>query len=262
MRFYSAIVGILCIMAFSIEMGVAQQHTMLSRAALDSLVNPALSAQNHGAVVAENMEIDLGEINGNERYSATYRLRNTTEHPIAITTLRSSCSCLRVESSPQSIPAGETIDINVTFTPAGRSGEFDLATLVYTTLDDSYPTLRLRLVGDIAAEESFAHLPYNMGGLRLSRREVTFEGTKPGTTRHEYIVVGNATTKQLRISSRATVEGLSLSTSPEVLEPGEEGEIRISYSPTHPYNDTRTVLIVEGITASATERMIDVTIRK
>lgn len=252
------ITTILLLSLLSVTALMAQQRVMLSRSALDSLVYPTLSATARGKVVGTPAKCDLGTIGDTKRIEVEFYLQNTTQKGVAISNIRPTCSCVEIKSSVESIEAGESGKIVCEFNPSGRNGEFSIDLFVYTDLDIDRPTERLTLVGEIRADDKWSHLRYTAGDLRLSRREVRF-----ATNTEERIVCANAGDKPLRLSAHPTIEGLALRTEPEVIAPNEKGEIIISYRPkSRSAIGLRTMLIIEGIECSPTERMITVTIEK
>ncbi len=235
------------------------QHLQsVDRQRLDAEVNPSLSAKAEGALRAEHSTINIGTIEDVASVTQSFRLTNTTTTTIAITEIRSTCSCLRVETKPRSIASGESINIVTRFNPEGRSGDFSLNIFVYTTLDTTLPTERLTLMGEVQCGDDMSHLPIRMGELRLSRNSVMFDNS----TRTERIAVANVGDRDITLSARSTVEGLMLHSEPEVLKPGNEGDIVISYSPSMMTHDIETMLIIEGCSAKASERMIKITIKR
>ena len=103
-----------------------------------------------------------------------------------------------------------------------------------------------------------------MGGLRLSRNEVVLDGLMAGATRSERIVVANAGENPVTPRANTTIDGLEFIVTPSTLNPGQEGEIVISYTPRRlPDDDIETVVILEGdITTRPTERMIRIKIQR
>lgn len=236
----------------------AQQRVMLSRSALDSLVYPTLSAEARGKVVAVTAKHDLGIVDDCEPVVAEFSLRNTTTSTIAIGNLRPTCSCVVARCDTESLEAGESGRVVCSFNPAGRSGEFSIDIFVYTDLDAERPTERLTLVGEVRTSDQWRHLRYTAGELRLSRREVRFADNS-----EERIACANAGDKPLRLSAQSTVDGLRLRTEPETIAPNSAGEIIITYRPAQrSAMTTRTMLIIEGVEAKPSERMITVTIEK
>jgi hypothetical protein len=254
---------ICCIVATLAVMQVAAQHIpMLSRAALDSLVHPEVSAEARKWLTAERSTIDLGKIDGEERLRARFRIKNNHSETIAITALRSTGSCLKISEGAESIAPQSCEEVVVEFNPAGRNGSFNVDVLLYSSLDERLPSLRLTLRGEIESNNEWSHLGIAMGALRLSRRELTLDNIAPLTTRSERIVCANTQEQPLRIWSRSTIEGLTLHCEPEVLPPFSEGEIVVSYTGEKLANDElRTMLIIEGVECSPMERMIDIRLK-
>jgi hypothetical protein len=242
--------------------GTAQSRTLLSRSALDSLVKPQLSAKGE-AIDVEPRRSELGIVDANSLVEVQFMLHNTSSADITITDIRSTCGCLRIKSKPTLLAAGNSIAIEAEFNPAGRNGRFAHDILLYTSLDQSHPTSRLTVVGEVKNSDRWAHLPERMGSLCLSRKAVTIDAITEGKRRTEHIVCANSGTKELRISARSTVEGLSLRCEPEVIAAGCEAEITISFLSEKPLSkELRTMLIVDGIDCSPADRMISITLKK
>lgn len=234
-----------------------------TRSEIDKAVNPTLSAVAKRGVCAQKSTIDIGEVEREELQEVNFKLRNTTAATVAITQLRSTCSCLKVATLPRALKPNEELEVVATFNPAGRSGKIKLDIFVYTSLDAQSPTERLTVTGVMNIGDKYSHLPYGMGELRLSRRSVTIDNCKVGATRTERIAVANAGTRELTISAQSTVEGLSLRLEPTTLMPGEEGDIMISYTTKQAVTqDIQTMLIVDGCSGRPTDRAIKVTITK
>ena len=239
-------------------------HAQLpSRAEIDQAVNPSLSTMAKRAVRAEKSVIYLGKIGQEEQRQVSFILKNSSAATVAITELRSTCSCLKVATKPKTLRPNEELEVVAKFNPAGRSGKVKLDIFVYTSLDAKSPTERLTVTGTMAQSDKFSHLPYSAGELKLSRNTVTIDNTKVGATRTERIAVANTGIKELRITTQSTVEGLSLRLEPTTLKPGEEGDIVISYTPKRAVQqDIQTILILEGCAGRPTDRAIKITIKR
>lgn len=254
------IVTVLLLVAATV--GVSGQ-TLISRSALDSLVRPMLSTKAKDALRVDSKERNIGEIGDSAKVSVNYTLRNNHNEPITITSMRASCSCLKVCSKPATFAPGESYVLRVEFNPAGRSGTFSYDINIYTSLDASHPTERLTFKGEIKGSDKFSHLPYVMGSLRLSRKSVILEQVSTNVTRREHIAIANGGGKSVRPTARTTVAGLKLRCEPEELAPGTEGDIVIEYRPTkEPTTDIETMVIMEGVEASPTERVIRITLKR
>ena len=243
----------------AVEAG-AQERKILSRAELDALVNPTLSEVAVGAIVAEPATRNMGEVADSDKVNGYFTLRNTTTEAIEITEIRSSCSCLKVVTPITRIEAGESVTLRAEFNPSGRNGGFSIPILLYTPLDSKHPTVRLTVEGSVIATDEWSHLPERIGTLRLSRKSVTFDRD----TRTERIAVVNVGERPISLSAQPTIEGITLRTEPELLQPNAEGDIVITYSlTTEPMRDIETAIIVEGCgTARPSERMIKIIIKK
>ena len=250
------------ILLCTIALGISTMlHAQLpSRAEIDKVVNPSLSTVAKRAVRAERSVVEIGTIKQDEQREVSFTLKNTSASTVAITELRSTCSCLRVATKPKALRAGEEIEVVAMFNPAGRNGGFSIPILLYTTLDPKHPTLRLTVEGNVVATDEWSHLAESMGTLRLSRKSVTFDRN----TRTERIAVVNVGENPVTLSAKPTAEGITLRTEPELLQPNAEGDIVITYSPTtEPMRDIETAIIVEGCgTARPSERMIKIIIKK
>ena len=249
--------GVITMMLMCMPLMVtAQRDVMLTRAQLDSLVNPTISTQAPDVLEVDAQHKNLGKIGAEDMINVSYTLRNTASYPVTITELRSSCSCLKVTSKPTTIEPNGTIRIEAQFNPTGRSGEFRQNIHLYTDLDSSYPTKRLSIEGIVENNDAWSYLPEYMGLLRLSRKEVIINSQGS-----ERIAIANSGSKPLRLSAHSTLPGLQLRTEPEVLDPGTEGDMVISYIG-ELATTLSTMLVVEGVDAVAPQRVIKVTIKR
>lgn len=243
------------------EVTHAQVRTLPTRNEIDAMIHPTLSTTAERGIRGES--ITIGEIDGAQSIAVHFTLHNTTNRCVAISEFSTLCNCLRVTTAPRSLQAGESMSIEAQFDPMGRVGVFEHPIYVYTSLDEHNPTECLMLYGEVTTADSFAHLRYRMGELRLSRTTVTLDGVKVGATRSERIMVANSGNSDMVLRAKPSIEGLMFSTTPTTLRPGEEGEITISYTPDElPTYNIETVIVVEGCEARPTERMIKITIKR
>ena len=263
MRATRVIVWCLALLVLGIETLNAQLTRLPSRQELDSLANPTISTIAKRGVAAEMPTIHLDNIDGTKLIKRQFTLRNTTSSPVAITQFRSMCSCLKVLTRPTTLRPNESLNVEVEFDPAGRTSKFSILVLVYTSLDEKYPTERLTLSGTVHSTNRFPHLAQRAGELYMSRKTVSLTHVKASVTRTERISVANGGKTAITLCAKPLVEGLVFSVTPATLKPGEEGEIVISYTPKEPLNgDFNTLLIIEGCGGKPSERTIKVTIKQ
>lgn len=234
----------------------AQSRGFLSREELDSLVNPDNSAKAAGVLALSHSTVELGDIDDSEVVYFNFELRNTTSKPITITELRSSCGCIRVLTKPQTIEPNAVLRVGANFDPTGRSTQFRYRVNIYTNLDSELPTEHVMVEGRVVCDDEWLHLPQRAGALRLSRKEVTINSRG-----EERIAVANSGEKAISITTKPTIEGISLRCEPEVLKPNQEGNIYIGYRGDI-NSDLTTILILEGVEASPIDRVIKVIIKR
>ena len=247
------VVALLAVMPMSLS---AQSRSLLSREALDSLVNPHSSPKASGVLTLSQSRIALGDIEDDEAVYFNFELRNTSEHSVTITEFRPSCGCIKVETKPQSIAPNATLRVCALFNPAGRNSEFSYRINIYTDLDSELPAERVMVEGCVKSLDRWLHLPQRAGVLRLSRKDVELSSRG-----RERIAVANSGDKAITITAKPMEEGLTLRCEPEVLQPNAEGNIYICYSG-EIVSEIATILILEGVEASAAERMIKVKLKK
>jgi hypothetical protein len=234
----------------------AQSRGFLSREALDSLVNPDNSAKAAGMLLVSPTTVKLGEISEDEPLYFNFEVKNASTRIVTITEFRPSCGCITVHTKPQSIAPNATLRVSVSFNPAGRSSAFSYRVNIYTDLDSELPTERVMVEGSVVSDDMWQHLPKRVGDLRLSRNEVELSSRG-----EERIAVANSGDKAIAITAKSTIEGLSLRCEPKVLAPGSEGNIFIGYRGDIA-SDLTTILILEGVEASPTQRTIKVKLKR
>lgn len=234
----------------------AQERPLLSRAALDSLMNSPLSAHSGGVIKASTRHIELGEIDNSKPLEYRLMLHNTSSSEVRITRLHANCSCLSIEPRTLTLKGHASEEVCLKLNTAGRSQHFSYQLLIYTAEDDRLPAERVTIEGRIRSSDRWSHLPHHAGGLRMSRREVVLTPTTPT----ERIAMGNSTAHSLTITATTTLRGLTFGCEPESLEAGMEGDIVIGYHGEWPREPLTTIVIINGIEGRASERMIKVRI--
>lgn len=176
-------------------------------------------------------EWDFGSIRESEGpVSHTFVGRNTSDHPIVILRVVSSCGCTVPEYSQKPILPGETARIKVTFDPANRPGIFSKNLAVFDSQRQKIAELRLR--GSVVGrEKSLEELyPIEAGALRLTQNLCTFGYLVHGRPAEATVGVANPTSRPMRLQLVPTRRsGLLRVEAPATLRPGERAEIRLRY---------------------------------
>lgn len=235
---------------------VSAQLRIIPQSRLDSVNNPQ---QVSGSKIVANggRGVDLGRID--EQAAEVKReieWRNRADKIVAITHIKSSCSCLKARFIPEGVKPGGCSRINITYYPKGHPGAINQRLFIYTNLSDDIPSAILDIGGYvIAGSDHRADYPYSLGYLLLRTCEIALPR---GTTGR--IACMNSGSKELRIREDGllTTKGIRVSSQPEVLKPGEEGDLVITTDPTLSTGDTE--LFIDGVSLPPRERKITIKI--
>ena len=184
---------------------------------------------------------------------------NTSNHPIEIEKIVSTCGCTTVEFDKKPIPAGGTFSFKVAFNPLNRPGRIDKQ--IFVLASDSPTEVVLNIIGYVNARERTIEelYPFDMGGgLRLKSNFHAFGYLEHGKVLTEHIGYVNTSNSALAIDlSYATESGLLDIAYPTRIEAGEKGDITLRYAVDEQsdiYGTKRDImqLMVNGVPASYT----------
>lgn len=249
----------LCVLLF-FACCVQAQTGKLSRAAIDSL--RALHAMREGSSVLHfsKSRIDMGAMfESDTARTVFFSFENRSGRSIVIEKVASSCGCATVKYDKEVIAVNGKGRIDVLFSPKGKAGTVDTNIFVYVS-GTSVPVARLLLMGNVIGVDEWEHLPHSMGVLKLKSRKVDFGKVLGIQKRTERIACANAGVRPLRLSALIKPEYVTLYTEPEVLQPGEEGDIIITVDAARlpsVVGEHRFSVIVEGVDGSPSARRID-----
>lgn len=234
------------------------QFRIIPRERLDSLAHPA-TAEGCEAMFFERTKIDAGTLGEDDTPSAyVFRWRNTGESPLVVTRVQTTCGCAAATYDKRPVLTDGTGEIKVTYRPKGHPGSFARKIYVFTQLSDAQPTAILELSGHVTPSVlPTADYPHGAGALLLRRQEVRIAGKHVQTERIECL---NAGEEPLRITveRRLLPEYIAFSCDPEVLEPGQAGDLVIRFDPTSaPEQLPRQLpLLLEGVGTPPGQRTI------
>ena len=254
-----------CMLWCAVAVGAQTPMRNLTRAQIDSIMNPTLHAEASNILAADKASHDLGKLNEMDGLvNHTFRLRNVSKKPLRISRVRTTCGCTAAAYDTTAIAVGEEAQITLTYNPKNRPGTIDVDAFVYVEGNDRQPMARLSLYGEVIDGDVWRHLPEAMGTLRLKRKEVHFAElpTQGKTTMR--ILCANSGTKPLRLSSKIQPPYASLHTVPEVIAPGEEADLIVTVDVDKlPKEELlRAPLIVEGVGGGLSERTLYIVIEK
>lgn len=235
----------------------------LTRAQIDSIMNPTLHAEAAKMLLADSLSYDLGKMaEADAPVSRTFSLRNVSDRPLRIGRVRTMCGCTAAAFDSTFIAPGEKVEITLTYNPKNRPGTIDVDAFVYVEGYDRQPMARLSLYGEVL-EDGWSHLPHVMGSLRLKRKEVRFSELPAHGTTTMRIICANSGTKPLKLTSRILPPYAALHTVPAVIAPGEETDLIITIDVDKlpkKEGEIRAPLIVEGVGGKPSERTLQIVI--
>ena len=254
--------------ALLLTVAVGAQTSMhnLTRAQIDSIMNPTLHADAATLLLAEETSYDLGKLfESDSPVTRIFRLRNVSGTPLRIQRVRTTCGCTVSTFDTMAVTPGNEAKVALTYNPKNRPGTIDVDAFVYLEGNERHPMARLSLYGEVIDSDVWSHLPQSMGTLRLKRKEVRFtELPSKGKTTMR-ILCANSGVKPLKLTSRILPPYASLHTEPAVIAPGEEADLVVTIDVTKlpvKEGEIRAPLIVEGVGGKPSERTLQIVIER
>lgn len=234
------------------------QIRIIPREKVEAVSNPRLSADSASLafetrhIVAEPMtEDDAPE-------TFIYRFENVGDKDVDIIRLVSTCSCASATCSVKSVAPGASAEISVKYYPKGHPGRFERKVFVYTQ-EGNDPSAVLRLSVDVASgSDRSVEWPFQMGGIRLRRNEVTFAQGKKAVETISFI---NLTGKSLTLECETMFLPECFCFSSDPVENGAEGTITITYDPAKPGVRDNVKLILKGLGLPPSKSSITIRIK-
>lgn len=242
-------------------LSVQAQVVIVPRQTLDAVNSPALSAQSTDLVFDETLLTPetLSEDGGIREFS--YGFENVGRDTITIGKIVTTCTCARAMCPDKVILPGQRSEIIVTYNPKGHPGRFERKIFVYADGDDA-PISALRLAVEVERGADKTGLyPIGMGNIRVRRNSVDFiKGTKAVET----CAFINVSDKTLILDCDAFLlpSCLTFRTEPQVVSPGEEGRLVISYDPSKGGEKQNMPVVIKGLGVPPTQAAISVNMKE
>lgn len=235
----------------------AQLQQRLSRARVDSLLNPTLHSSAGNILSFDKKSADIGTLYESDTVRVIrFTFRNVSDTAVTITKVTTHCGCTAAEFCKEPVAAGESSEIVIRFNPKGRYGTINTGAFVYTDKSERRPVAKLTLLGNVVDDDEWSHLPYAMGDLKLKRKQTVF---KNGRTVSR-IPCANIGVKPLKLSADLLPRYVSFATEPQVLQPGDEGDIVLTIDPAQLQRENadavRFTVIVNGLQGAPSARTI------
>lgn len=208
----------------------AQYRKAISRAVIDSLINPPLLPHAGRLIRCDKPIQDLGLIGNTDTIiNKSFVCKNISSKDIEITRLHTSCGCTKSTCSDSLIAPGESVTIYIAYNPRNRFGNIEEHIYVYSAFSSKEPIAKLSLKGKIDySGDKWRHLPYRMGDLRLKRSQVVLKTNGVNTPVVERIWCANSGNSAIIPTSKVRVSYLKVGCEPAYIEPGKEADIIVS----------------------------------
>lgn len=232
------------------------QIRLIPQERLDSVANPPIEPTHLQFPAAPIRMGEISEEGGLWHGEVVWR-NGEKGTPVVITGVQSSCGCLRAEYDREPVKAGDEGRLRLIYNPKGRPGSVEQRLFVYTSLSASKPSAVVRLQGYVTpAADKRGRYPKVCGELLLRQNEVQMAVGE----REVRIACLNGGDRALRITEDRllTPRGFRVTTEPEVLSPGVEGDLVIRLGESMP----RGVypILLDGLTLPPRMRTIRVQI--
>ena len=165
--------------------------------------------------------------------SHTFTGRNTTDRPLVILDVTTTCGCTVPSFSRKPVLPGAETQITATYDPADRPGSFDRELWVYSSDRKRIATLTIR--GSVIPRKKNVEELYPVdagGGLRLTSTTCVFTYVYPGIRAQSAVSCINTSDRAITVELRPDPgirSGLLQTESPKRLEAGMHGQINLSY---------------------------------
>lgn len=223
---------------------LAAQIRLVPQERLDSIRNPQTFPSE---LRFSEPLIEMGTIpEAGGLWTRQIEWQNAEQTPVVITSIRTTCGCLKAAFSPEPLKRGEWGSIEVKYNPKGHPGAVDQRLFVYTSLSDRFPSAIIRLVGHVQADsDRKGDYPYACGSLLLRQNELRYTG------QHEIrVACMNGGRGELRITHDPLLgpRGVKIETSPVVLGPAAQGDLIIRFEGEPEFRTDGTLqLLLEGL---------------
>lgn len=232
--------------ALSAAVSASAQIKIVSGDRLEAVSNPRLSADSASLhfdvrhIVAEPMNED------DSPQTYIYGFRNTGSKTLQIRRLMSTCSCAAATCSAREVSPGQSAEIRVTYDPEGHPGRFERKVFVYTQ-DGNDPAAVLRLTVQVSGGADISReWPVQMGHVALKRSEVTFSMSERSVETLRFLNSGDKAIA-LECETLFLPECLTFTVEPPLVEPGQEGNIKLRYDPALPGARETVKVILKGL---------------
>jgi hypothetical protein len=174
-------------------------------------------------VVFEKRTINFGTINSGDNVQVDFKFKNVGDTVLVLKNISTSCGCTAAKIEKKEYKPGEEGIIPITFNSRGKFGRVYERIIVATNTKENL--IRLHLEGKVIMKN------FAVAEVDFKDRNIDFETVNVNTTYSRKIKIKNSGKKFLRITKVSHSPEVIPSFSRIYLDPGEEGEISINFTP-------------------------------
>ena len=157
---------------------------------------------------------------------------NNSSRPIKIVNVQASCGCTTPNWSKEPVAPGKSGFVQASYNPAGRPGYFNKS-LTITTDFDANPII-LQIKGQVAVEGEVGDIQFQSANGNLKLKSSAFNlgkvFIKDELTVRDFQVL-NGGTKPITFSGKHVGPAyIKIDVQPKTLQPGQKGNIKVSYN--------------------------------
>ena len=236
------------------------QIRIISQEKRDSVANPS-TIKCDDMRFAEGRTIDFGKIK-EDGGKVTQKVvwRNAGSKPITITRITTSCGCVRCDYPREVVENGCQSEISMTYAPEGHPGVMRHRIFIYTDRSQQMPTAILDIKGDVqASADRRGDYPHAIGSLLLRSRKIQIDNNldKVQTIRVACMNGGKESLTP-KADTLLSSDNITLTSEPQTLRAGEEGDIIICYTPSKNKNRQPFRLFVENYNLPPRDREVKI----
>lgn len=188
---------------------------------LSSLLAMSASAQK---ITTQHEVVDCGQVLFRHPVVCEFQMKNEGNKPLLISDVKKSCGCTFVNYPKQSVAAGETFQVRMTY-DAKQMGSFVKQLLLYSNASEK--PFMLTMQGKVVDEVTnfSGNYDYALGELKADVQDVEFDDVNRGDRPVQRIHVFNPTEQTMEPVVMHLPSYLSAQVSPSKLAPHRSGEI-------------------------------------
>lgn len=190
-----------------------------------------LSAQKTPVIKFDFTEFNYGTIKEEDgKVKCKFTFKNVGDDTLRLLAVKAGCGCTTTEWTQNPLAPKKSGYIQVEYDPYNRPGEFSKGITV-TTNDPNQSTIGLVIKGNVLPRpKTYQDLfPVQLGNLRLEAAQFNFGNANNTEIRTDTMKIYNEWKQPMTLKFSNLATYIKMKAMPEILKPGKEGLLIISY---------------------------------